>query len=177
MNRNRGLIIVYTGDGKGKTTASLGLALRTVGWGGKVLVIQFVKAIKTGEHKAIEKFLPDIKIIPMGEGWVGILGDKKPKITHSAKAYRALEYAKKEIMSKIWSTVILDEINGAIVGGLVKLKDVLELIKSKPDEVSLVLTGRQAKPEIVEMADLVTEMKKVKHPFDSGILAKKGVDY
>ena len=176
-NRNKGLIIVYTGDGKGKTTAALGMALRTVGWGGKVLVIQFIKAWKTGEHKAIEKFLPDIKIIPAGEGFVGIMGDRKPKNVHTASARKALELAKKEIMSKKWSTVILDEINGAIAGGLVPLKDLLILLRSKPEEVNLVLTGRQAKPEIMAEADLVTEMKKIKHPYDGGILAKKGVDF
>lgn len=177
MDRDKGLIIVYTGNGKGKTTAALGLALRTVGWGGKVLVIQFVKAWKTGEHKAIEKFLPDIKIIPAGEGFVGIMGDRKPKSQHTASAHRALELAKNEIMSKKWATVILDEINGAIAGRLVSLKEVLTLLASKPAEVNLVLTGREAAPEIIEKADLVTEMKKVKHPFDAGILAKKGIDF
>ena len=125
MDRNRGLIIVYTGDGKGKTTAALGMALRTVGWGGRVLVVQFVKAWKTGEHKTIDRFLPDIKIVPMGEGFVGIMGDRKSKHEHSASAKKALNFAKKEIMSKKWTTVILDEINGAIQGGLIPLKDVL----------------------------------------------------
>lgn len=177
MDRDKGLIIIYTGSGKGKTTAALGLALRTVGWGGNVLIIQFVKAWKTGEHKTIEKFLPDIKIIPAGEGFVGIMGDRKPKSQHSASAKKALEYAKKELMSKKWSTVILDEINGAIAGRLVSLKDVLTLLASKPEEVNVVLTGREAAPEIIEKADLVTEMKKVKHPYDAGILAKKGVDF
>lgn len=177
MDRNKGLIIVYTGDGKGKTTAALGMALRTVGWGGKVLVVQFIKAWKTGEHKAIEEFLPNITIVPAGEGFVGIMGDRKPKNIHQVSAEKALEYANKEIMSNKWQMVILDEINGAIEGGLVKLTDVLTLLKSKPEEVTLVLTGRQAKPEIITQADLVTEMKKVKHPFDSGILAKKGVDF
>ena len=176
-NRNKGLTIVYTGDGKGKTTAALGMALRTVGWGGKVLIIQFIKAWKTGEHKAIEKFLPDIKIVPAGEGFVGIMGDRKSKDTHQVSAKNALKLAKKEIMSNKWQMVILDEINGAIEGGLIALKDVLELLKGKPDEVTLVLTGRQAKPEIIDESDLVTEMQKIKHPFDSGILAKKGVDF
>jgi cob(I)alamin adenosyltransferase len=173
----KGLIIVYTGDGKGKTTASLGLALRTVGWGGKVLIIQFVKEIKTGEYKAIEKYIKDIKIVLMGKGFVGILNDRYKKDVHQANAKKALEYAKKEIMSKKWSTIILDEINGAIVGGLVAVKDVIQILKSKPDEVTLVLTGRNADPKIIDIANLVTEMKKIKHPFDSGILAQKGVDY
>lgn len=176
-DRDRGLIIVYTGNGKGKTTAALGMALRTVGWGGKVLVVQFIKQWKTGEHKAIEKFLPDIKIIPAGEGFVGIMGDRKKKEIHTASAKNALAFAKREIMSKKWQTVILDEINGAIAGGLVSFKDVLALLKSKPEDMTLVLTGREARPDIINEADLVTEMKKVKHPFDSGILAKKGVDF
>ena len=175
--RDRGLIIVYTGNGKGKTTAALGMALRTVGWGGKVLVIQFVKAWKTGEHKAIEKYIKDITIIPAGSGFVGIMGDKKTKEEHKVSARKALELAKKEIMSKKWPLVILDEINGALEGKLVELKDVLALLASKPEEVTVVLTGREAKPEIIESADLVTEMNKIKHPFDSGILAKKGVDF
>lgn len=177
MDRNTGLIIVYTGDGKGKTTAALGMALRTVGWGGKVLVLQFIKAWKTGEHKTIEKLLPDITIVPAGEGFVGIMGDKKPKSVHNVSAKNALEYAKKEIMSNKWSMVILDEINGALSGGLITLKEVLALLASKPEEMNLVLTGRDAKPEIIEKAHLVTEMKKIKHPFDAGILAKKGVDF
>lgn len=176
-DRDKGLVVVYTGDGKGKTTAALGMALRTVGWGGKVLMIQFIKQWKTGEHRTIEKYLPDIKIISAGEGFVGILGDRKPREAHQASAQRALSFAKKELMSKKWTTVILDEINGAIEGRLVALKDVLDLITSKPDEVNLVLTGRQARKEIIDKADLVTEMKKVKHPYDAGILAKKGVDF
>jgi len=121
--------------------------------------------------------LPNIKITAKGEGFVGILGDKKPITTHSASAKRALEFAKKAIMSNKWQTVILDEINGAIEGGLIKLKDVMTLLATKPEEVNLVLTGREAKPEIIGKADLVTEMKKVKHPFDSGVLAKKGIDF
>ncbi|KKS56035.1 MAG: Cob(I)alamin adenosyltransferase [Candidatus Gottesmanbacteria bacterium GW2011_GWA1_42_26] len=163
--RDRGLIIVYTGDGKGKTTAALGMALRTVGWGGKV------------EHKAVEKYIKDITIIPAGSGFVGIMGDKKSKEEHKASAINAFELAKKEIMSKKWPLVILDEINGAIEGKLVELKEVLALLASKPEEVTVVLTGREAKSEIMEAADLVTEMKKIKHPYDAGILAKKGVDY
>ena len=176
-NRSNGLTIVYTGDGKGKTTAALGMALRTVGWGGKVLIIQFIKAWKTGEHKAIENFLPDIKIVPAGEGFVGIMGDRKPKETHKASAQKALYFAKTEIMSNKWQMVILDEINGAIEGGLIALKDVVELLNGKPIDVTLVLTGRKAKSEIITQADLVTEMQKIKHPFDSGILAKKGIDF
>ncbi len=177
MVRNRGLVIVYTGDGKGKTTAALGMALRTVGWGGKVLVIQFVKQWKTGEHQAIAAYLPDIKIIPAGAGFVGIMGDRKLKTQHIASAKNALQFAKKEIMSKKWTSVILDEINGAIEGRLVALKDVLALIRNKPKEVNLVLTGREAREEIIKKADLVTEMKKIKHPYDKGLLAKKGVDF
>ncbi len=141
------------------------------------MVIQFVKAWKTGEHKAIEKFLPDITIIPAGEGFVGIMGDRKPKHIHTASAENALLFAKKEIMSKKWPLVILDEINGAIEEKLIELKEVLSFLASKPEEVTVVLTGRKAKPEIIERADLVTEMKKIKHPYDSGILAKKGVDF
>lgn len=175
--RDKGLIIIYTGDGKGKTTAALGMAMRAVGWGGKVLVIQFIKAWKTGEHKAIEKFLPDITIIPAGEGFVGIMGDRKPKELHNASAQKALELAKTEIMSNKWSMVILDEVNGALAGGLIALKDVLALLASKPEDMDLVLTGRDAHPDLIEKAHLVTEMKKVKHPFDAGILAKKGVDF
>lgn len=177
QSREKGLIIVYTGDGKGKTTAALGLALRMVGWGGRVLIIQFIKKIKTGEHRAIKRFLPNIKIAAKGEGFVGIQGDKKPKRLHSAKAQKAFGFAKKEIMSKKWTTVILDEINSAIDVGLIALDDVLKLLTTKPEEVNLVLTGRQAKPEIINQADLVTEMKKIKHPFDQGRLAKKGIDF
>ena len=120
---------------------------------------------------------PEFELTAVGKGFVGIMDDKSPLEDHKKIADEALQIAREKINSKIYNIVILDEINYAIKLDLINLKDVLEIISNKPEEVSVVLTGNYAKDEVIEIADLVTEMKEIKHPFKSGIKAKKGIDF
>lgn len=174
----KGLVVVYTGEGKGKTTAAMGLALRAAGYGKKVLVIQFVKTWFTGEKGGFE-MIPNVEFIQAGKGFYKILGDKLPEGEHVEAAEEALMLAQAKISSGEYDVVVLDEIIGSVTGGLLKLEPVLAMIDSKPELLDLVLTGHHAEelPALLERADLITEMKKIKHPYDSGILAKKTIDY
>lgn len=173
-----GLIIIYTGEGKGKTTAAMGAALRAAGYGKKVCVIQFVKIWFTGELKGFEA-LPNVEFIQAGKGFYQIMGDREDPAEHKKAAEGALELAREKIMSDVYDVVVLDEIIGTMVGGLLSGEPVLELLKQKPERLDVVLTGRHAEtiPGLVAMADTVTEMKKIKHPYDEGILAKEGIDF
>ena len=174
----KGLVIVYTGKGKGKTTAALGMALRAVGYDHKVCMIQFIKGSwHYGEMTSSKRLEPEFELTAIGKGFVGIIDDKSPIEDHKKVAEEALKVAQEKINSKIYNIVILDEINYAINLGLINLKDVLEIIANKPDDVNLVLTGNHAKDEVIDKADLVTEMREIKHPFKSGIKAKKGIDF
>jgi cob(I)alamin adenosyltransferase len=174
----KGLVIVYTGGGKGKTSAALGLVLRAVGYNHKVCMVQFVKGSwHSGELDSAKRLEPEFELITTGKGFVGILDDKSPREDHVKAAYETLMVGKEKILSGKYNVVILDEINYAIQLELIKLNDVLDIIKSKPSELDLVLTGNHATKEIIELADLVTEMKEIKHPFKSGIKAKKGIDF
>ena len=178
FSMTKGLVIVYTGKGKGKTTAALGMALRAVGYDHKVCMIQFIKGSwHYGEMTSSKRLEPEFELTAIGKGFVGIIDDKSPIEDHKKVADEALRVAQEKINSKIYNIVILDEINYAINLGLINLKDVLEIISNKPNDVSLVLTGNYAKDEVIEKADLVTEMKEIKHPFKSGIKAKKGIDF
>lgn len=173
-----GIVIVYTGNGKGKTTAALGMALRAVGYNHKICIIQFIKGSwPYGEMKSIKRLEPEVELIITGKGFVGIIDDKSPKEDHIMVAKEALQISKDKIKTENYDIVILDEINYAVNLGLIDIKEVIELIKSKPEKLNLVLTGNHAKQEIIELADLVTEMKEIKHPFKSGIKAKKGIDF
>ena len=175
---DRGLVIIYTGDGKGKTTAAMGLALRAAGYSKRVLVIQFVKTWFTGEKGGFE-MVPNVEFIQAGKGFYRILGDSLPEAEHVEAAKNALDLAQAKIASNDYDVVVLDEIIGSVTGGLLPLEAVMELIDSKPPRLDLVLTGHRAKelPQLMERADLITEMVKVKHPYDVGILAKKTIDY
>lgn len=178
MEDDVGLVIVYTGKGKGKTTAALGMALRAIGHNYKICMIQFIKGSwHYGEMSSSKKLEPDFELTAVGKGFVGILDDKTPKEIHQKIAKEAIQIAKEKILSKKYNVVILDEVNYAVNLGLVDLIDVLDLIKNKPQSVTLVLTGNHAKQEIIDIADLVTEMREIKHPFQRGIRAKKGVDF
>ena len=173
-----GLTIVYTGKGKGKTTAALGIALRAVGYGKKICMIQFIKGSwHYGEMDSSKRLEPEFEMVAVGKGFVGIIDDKTPKAEHEKIANEAIKISIEKIQSGKYDIVILDEINYAINLNLVKIEDVLNLIKSKPSGIDLVLTGNYAKDEIIELADLVTEMKEIKHPFQRGIKAKKGIDF
>lgn len=178
----KGLVIVYTGDGKGKTSAALGNAFRALGHGLRVLVIQFFKGdwpIVFGELESA-KLHKNLEILQLGKGFVKIMGDKKPFSEHKLAAAEALNLAKEKIYSGKYDLVVLDEVNYAVDYldvRLIELKDLVEIIQKKPEHTHLIFTGRDAKPEIIELADLVTEMKEVKHPFHRGIQAQKGIDY
>lgn len=173
-----GLVIVYTGKGKGKTTAALGMALRAIGHDYKICMIQFIKGSwHYGEMSSSKRLEPDFELTAIGKGFVGIIDDKTPKETHQKIAKEAITVAKEKILSQKYNIIILDEINYAVNLGLVDLNDVLDLIKSKPQNVTLVLTGNHVKQEVIDAADLVTEMREIKHPFQKGIRAKKGIDF
>lgn len=177
MNSEKGLVILYTGEGKGKTTAALGLVLRAVGYKKKCLIIQFGKAWFTGELVGIKKLSPYVKIIQGGKGFLDILGSKVSKEDHLKAAEEAYDILYKEIMSDKWDIVVADEVVGAVHAQVLSLDKVLELIRNKPERLDLVLTGHHAKKELILKADLVTEMQEIKHPYQKGILAKKGVDF
>jgi cob(I)alamin adenosyltransferase len=177
MNEEKGLVIVYTGKGKGKTTASLGVILRASGYNKKCLMVQFGKAWFTGELSGIKKLGSDIKIIQGGKGFLDILGSKVSKKDHVSAASQAYDILYKEVMSDKWDIVVADEIVGAVYSKVLSLTKVLRLIKAKPSRLDLILTGRFASKELIDSADLVTEMKEVKHPYQKGILAKKAIDF
>lgn len=171
-----GLVQLYTGNGKGKTTAALGAALRALGWGLQVYFIQFLKGKsikKEGAFKVLNKSV-NFKHKAFGTG-AFIIG--KPSKKDYEEAKKAFIFSRKIITSGKYDLVILDEITHAINLGLIALKDVLELIKNKPKNIELILTGRNAPKQLIEISDLVTEMKMVKHPFKKGIKARKGIEY
>ena len=177
MDSEKGLVILYTGEGKGKTTAALGMMLRAAGYNKKCLMIQFGKAWFTGELAGIKKLGPNVKIIQGGKGFLGILGSKVKKAEHKKAASEAYNILYKEITSGKWDIVVADEIVGAVSSGVLPLKQTVKLIKDKPKNLDLILTGHFADKKLIELADLVTEMQEIKHPFQKGILAKKGIDF
>lgn len=171
----KGLVQVYTGDGKGKTSAAFGAALRAIGRGLKVYIIQFIKGgFDYGELYVVEK-LPNLKVAAFGRG--KFVTEVSPHEEDVKLAREAFELAKKVIQSGEYDMVILDEINIALNLKLVNADETLQLIKNKPTHVELILTGRYAPPKIIEAADLVTEMKEIKHPFTLGIKPRKGIEY
>lgn len=173
-----GITIVYTGKGKGKTTAALGIVLRASGYGKKICMIQFIKGSwHYGEIESAKMLKPGFEMIRAGSGFVGIVDDKSPREIHEMAARHAVQTSRERIQSDEYDIVILDEINYAVNLGLIRLEDALELIRTKPKRLDLVLTGNYARDEVIEAADLVTEMRNIKHPFQRGIKAKKGIDF
>lgn len=172
----KGLVMVYTGNGKGKTTAALGLALRAVGHGKKVLMIQFMKGDKNyGEIKAVERYLPGFKIIQSGlDTFVNKNNPSKEDIYLAQEGYNI---ALKEIKSAKYDMIILDEVNVAVEYNLLSLDQIIDLIKEKPDNLDLVLTGRYAPYKVIDIADMVSEIKEIKHHYSKGIKAKEGVEF
>ena len=168
-----GLVHVYTGDGKGKTTASLGLALRAAGHGLSTVIVQFIKSAECGEHRALERLNPLVQVLVGGNGFV-IDG---PDAADLGCASSALKAARALIAGQGCDVLVLDEINCALACGLVGLAEVLDLVATKPPEMELVLTGRDAPAEVIASADLVTEMRAVKHPFEHGQRARAGIEY
>lgn len=174
---HRGLIIVNTGPGKGKTTAAMGTGLRAVGNGMKVLMLQFLKGSwHYGELDAVKAFGDNFVMKQMGRGFVKVGGaETDPEdIKMVEDAWAEADAA---IMSGKWDLVILDEINYAISYGMLDPSKVAETLKRKPELVHVILTGRSAHPTIIELADTVTEMKQVKHAYEKGVLAQRGIEY
>lgn len=191
----KGLVICYIGAGKGKTTAAMGVAIRAAGAGMNVYILQFVKAanksgdkIKEGEWPVSSEisFFNNIRPIgpvgrienqQLGLGFVGILGDQKQKQAHVRQALAGLERARQLIVSGKYQLIVLDEIISALEVGLIKQRDIIELIKLKRPLQHLVITGHNHYPAILKLCDLVTEMKMIQHPYYKGILAQRGIDY
>ena len=170
----KGLIIVHTGDGKGKTTAALGVALRACGYGMRVIMLQFFKGKwKYGELRSAPK-LGTFEIQPMGKGFTWESKDVEVDKAMVQDAWRA---AQEKILSGNYDVVVLDEINYALSYGFLPVEDIVEFLQKKPAMLHVILTGRDAKPEILEIADLVTEMRQIKHPFEQGISAQKGIEF
>jgi cob(I)alamin adenosyltransferase len=171
---------IYTGDGKGKTTAAFGQALRAAGQGNKILIYQFLKppALNTGERTALSS-LPSIKIESLDIQWDMAKSPKDPKATAEAQTaiHKALEQLAKWATKRDFDVLILDEIVYCVAKGLAKLDDVKKVIDGRDKHVEIVLTGRGATTELIAMANLVTEMKNIKHPFDAGISARKGIEF
>lgn len=175
---SKGLVIIFTGDGKGKSSAALGITLRAFGHGMYVSLVQFVKGPGvTGEARAAEHLAPEVEFVSLGKGFVTIPGCCAPLEEHRQAAVHALDQARQRMLAGSWDILILDEINVAVQLGLLDLKDVLELIRNKPSKLHLVLTGRDAHPDLIAAADMVTEMRAVKHPYDAGVPAQKGIDF
>lgn len=173
-----GYIQIYTGDGKGKTTASLGLALRALGHGWKVLVIQFTKGdlgTSYGELASATNFLPNLDVVQFGMDRV--VYSHNICLDDFKEARKGWEFAKKSIASGEYQLVILDEINICVDMGMIKVSEIKESLLNKPESLEIVMTGRRAHPELVAMAHLVTEMKPIKHYFDMGVLARQGIEY
>ena len=178
--KRKGLVLVHTGEGKGKTTAAIGLAVRAWGDGFRILILQFIKGSwKYGELstlKALAEIDGRIEIRPTGIGFTRNASSEEMAV-HREKAQTALQEALTEMTSGQWDMIILDEINYALKFGLLEEQEVLELLSQKPTDLHLVLTGRNALPAIIDCADLVTEMRLIKHPFQKGIRAQKGIEF
>jgi cob(I)alamin adenosyltransferase len=173
-----GLIVVITGHGKGKTTSALGIALRAAGHDMKICIIAFMKGdIYSGEIDGIRRLSPNVEFHLTGKGFCGIMGNPYPFGEHRANAQAAIKLSKEKMLSGNFDILILDEINNAVKLKLVDLQQVIELIEIKPPLMHLVLTGRDAHPDIIAKAHTVTEAKEIKHAYRQGIEPQKGIDF
>ncbi len=171
----KGYVLLFTGDGKGKTTSALGIAFRAAGWGMKTYIAQFMKGCETGELKAAERFRDLIKIELFGSK--RLVSPQRLVEEDKKLAQNGLLRAREAMFSGHYDIVILDEINVAVKYGLVKLEKVLDFIREKPKSVDLILTGRYAPQELIEAADLVSEIREVKHYYKKGINARRGIEF
>ena len=173
--QKKGLILVHTGEGKGKTTAALGLAFRALGYGFKILIVQFIKGgWHYGELESAKRFEGLLEIKPMGEGFTW--NTKDPE-RDRLKAHEAWEYGRQAALSGRYQMVIFDEINYVMKYEYLPVEEVTKFLVEKPEDLHIVLTGRDVPPEIVDLADLVTEMRDIKHPYRKGIKAQKGIEF
>ena len=174
----RGLVVVITGHGKGKTTAALGLALRACGHGMRICIIQFMKGdLYAGEWDGVRKMNCAIELHATGKGFCGIQGNPYPWKEHRANAQDAVDLVREKISSGAFDMLILDEINNALKLKLVDLEQVLDFIRAKPPLMHLVLTGRDAHPQVIELADTASEVTEIKHAYRKGIEPQPGIDY
>ena len=169
----KGFVQVYTGDGKGKTTAAIGLSVRAAGAGLKVFIAQFIKAGDYSEIKALKKFSDHITIRQFGQGRF-IRG--KPSDEDITAAQKGLDAVKSAVLSGEYDVVVIEEGNVAVTCGLLSVRDLLDIIAMKPERVEIVITGRGAEPSVIEKADLVTEMKEIKHYYQKGVQARVGIE-
>jgi cob(I)alamin adenosyltransferase len=175
----RGLTLVFTGNGKGKTTAAVGLTVRAAGNRMRVFFLQFIKGQwKSGEREVLRN-LPNVDLEVTGRGFTieRLRNPKIPLEDHAAAAAHGWQVAQQIVQEGEYDVVVLDEVLGAVKAGLVPLDQLVELVRSKPPEVHLVLTGRNAPPELVEVADLVSEIQPIKHPLQQGIKAQRGIEF
>ncbi len=173
--QEKGLLIVYTGPGKGKTTAALGMVLRCIGHGKKVAVVQFIKgAIDTAEERILKSFGNRVVFLRMGEGYTW---ETQDRARDTQLAQQAWKTASEFMRDASYAMVVLDEFNIALQQGYVRLEEVLQVLRARPSMQHVVITGRGGPAELLEEADLVTEMKQVKHPFRKGIKAQPGVEF
>ena len=171
----RGLVIVHTGKGKGKSTAAFGMVCRAIGHGFKVSIIQFIKgAMTTGEQVVFDAFPELVEMRPMGEGFTWDTQDRARDI---AKAREAWEAAKARIMDPEWKMVVCDELNIVLRYHYLPVAEVIDTLKAKPADTHVIITGRNAPEALIEAADLVTEMEAIKHPFKSGVKAQAGIEF
>ncbi|MGA9108702.1 MAG: cob(I)yrinic acid a,c-diamide adenosyltransferase [Smithella sp.] len=175
VKKDRGLVMVITGNGKGKTTAAFGQALRAIGQNYNVFVLQFMKGRKYGEFIAAEKYLPRLTI--RMSGLDSFVMRDNPAAIDIELAKKGLDTARKAIMSGKYDMVILDEINVALDFKLINLKEVIDLIKNKPPALNLILTGRYAPEGIIKLADTVSEVKEIKHHYAAGVKDRAGIEY
>jgi len=174
----RGLVMVYTGNGKGKTTAAMGTVVRAVGYDWKVCVIQFIKGSwRYGEMDGMKRLEPNVEFIQAGQGFYKIVDDKLPPEVHRQAAHEGLNLAREKMLSGKYDLVILDEINNTMQTELLSVAEVLALLDIRPPWLHLLLTGRGAPDALIARADLVTEMREIKHPFQQGLFAQKGIDF
>ena len=172
------MILLITGNGKGKTTSAIGQAVRAVGDMRRVLMVQFIKGPwRSGEDDSQMLLRPYFHIEKVGLGFVGILGDTLPREKHREAALSGLAYARDEMRSGRWDMLILDEINNAIHLGLLDVAEVLAVTGELPEGMDLILTGRDAPAEFIELADIVSDVREVKHPYQEGQKGKKGIEW
>jgi cob(I)alamin adenosyltransferase len=177
--KREGLTLVYTGDGKGKTTAAVGLTVRAAGNRMRVFFLQFIKGQWKSGEREILRSLPGVDLEVTGRGFTieGLRNPHIPMEDHAAAAAHGWQVAQHIVRQGEYDLVVLDEILGAVTAGLVPLDELLSLVREKPRELHLVLTGRGAPPALVELADLVSEVQPIKHPFERGIKAQRGIEF
>lgn len=176
--RRKGLLIVYTGKGKGKTTAALGTAFRALGYNWNICMVQFIKGTwKYGEMKSIAEYGKQFELHPLGAGFFKILDDDQPEEVHREAAQNAADLIIQKMQSEKYDLIIADELNVAHKLGLVDDHLFQRILDARPKHIHLIVTGREAPDFLIEQADMVTEMHEVKHPYQKGMKAQPGIDY